>query len=348
MFDDKKTAGATMRLLLCVVVLMVQAVAAVSAEAGGSSVDEYYLWSEQQGVFDALFYGAKINPAAKHSGKRAGNLFQGGGIDTLGSQVGDWSPRRKQINRGAEQTADGIHCSADMSEDGSIVTEDWRGIPLSREYWFNPHGVWFRVPLGYLVPWPGDEYERLLRLRSPDNPDPPGLGLPTLIHFSFWMPDLRRPEHNRSDFVLSFRPCESGRPAPTEEQYVGGGTLKWPWLPGSTEPYFTPPDVRFERMQRNGEVQAVDDAGAPEGLSRVLVRGTGIRFFYSNYDVKVRSLFRCRVVNSVYICTGDVWWPDEYLGISIYFPRSQLGDWQSIADGARELVSEWRVDLTTK
>ena len=331
-----------MRLLLCVVILVVQAVATASAGAQGSYVDEY----GQQGVSDALLYGARINPAARHSGKRAGSLFQWGVTDTLGSQVGDWSPRRKQINRGAEQTADGTHCSADMSEGGSIVTEDWRGIPLSREYWFNPHGVWFRVPFGYLFLWPGDEYERLLRLRSPDNPDPPGLGLPTLFHFSFWMPDLRWPEHNGSYFARSFRPCESGRPAPTEEQYVAVGILKWPWLSGSTEPYFMPPDVRFERMQRNGEVQAIDDAGAPEGLSRVVVRGTKIRFFYSNRDVKIRSLFRCRVTDTVYRCIGDVWWPDENLGISINFPRSQLGDWQSIADGARELVSEWRVDST--
>ena len=348
MFDDKKTAGATMRLLLCIGALLVQTFASAFAEARGSYVDEYGLWSEQQGVFNALFYGAKMSSAARYSGTCACNLFEWRVTDALGSQVEDWNSRRKQINRGAEQTVDGIRCSADMSERGSAVTEDWGGIPLSREYWFNPHGVWFKVPFGHLFPWPGDEYERLLRLRSPDNPDPPGLGLPTLFHFSFWMPDLRWPEQNGSDFALSFRPCESGRPAPTDEQYVAVGVLKWPWLPGPTEPHFIPPDVRFEGMQRKGEVLAIDDVGAPEGLSRIVVRGTKIRFFYSNDYVKKRSLFRCRVVDSVYRCIGDVWWPNEGLGISINFPQSRLRDWQDIADGARKLLSGWRLNSVAK
>ena len=116
-------------------------------------------------------------------------------------------------------------CPPWIKETNPIPTkEKYYGVSLNHEYWTNPHGVWFRVPFAYfrqtIGGWLGRKSERLMRTRNPNNPVPEGYnGLAKGISFGFWMPDLRAPTRDWSEYT-SYQPCEDGRPKPIEEQFL--------------------------------------------------------------------------------------------------------------------------------
>ena len=240
-----------------------------------------------------------------------------------------------------------LFCPQNISVHNPRKTHDWRGVSLTREYWFNPLGVWFKVPFAYLTNWPSRLSEPLLRQRTPDNPSPPGTTPPPFLRFSFWMPDLRWPEHNRFN-VPSFRPCEDGRQPPGEDEYVVQATLEWPWLPDPEANGFILPSTKLANGQKVGTNILDPEAEAPEGLIRLRLSHTERPAFYTKPGVSPQGIFNCTINLVNHGCSGDFWWPEENLGMHLFFPYANIDEWQIIADNARTLLKRWHVSSLNK
>ena len=119
-------------------------------------------------------------------------------------------------------------CPRDWSASKPIVVEDYLGIPLGKEYYFNAHGTWLKIPYGYLNPWPHTRLEEI----TPKSVDADKIRPAQRIAFVFWMPTLRWPERDPLS-VPSFTPCEYGRRIPEDGEYVVEAAIEWPWLSDS-------------------------------------------------------------------------------------------------------------------
>lgn len=232
-------------------------------------------------------------------------------------------------------------CPLSVSPEAQIVTETWYGAPLEREYYLNPRGVWLKLPFGHFNPWPSRDAERLLRQRTPQNPQVPGLKQATGVSFAFWMPSLRWPERDRFS-VPSFRPCEDGRQI-SDVEFVVEAEIEWPWLPNPEKHGFITPETRYENGVRHLGLR-VDKKEF--GLTRLIQPATISPIFYHTEPGAMTQLsLRCSsdadaVPNPS--CDGNVWWPEEKLGLWIHFSKQDLPKWQEIIVAARELAYRWR------
>jgi hypothetical protein len=233
-------------------------------------------------------------------------------------------------------------CPPGTSPNAKTVTETWHGAPLDRKIHLNPKDVWFKLPLGYINPWPNREAERLLRQRTPQNPQVPGLAQATGVSFAFWMPSLRWPERDRLS-VPSYRPCEDGRTISASE-FIVEAEIEWPWLPEPEAQGFVTPEMRYGNQVRHLGLLA---AGQEFGLARLVRSGRAGPIFYSNtQNAKPQLSLRCSSdVDSPPpnpSCDGNVWWPDENLGLRVNFSKQDLPHWRQIVSAARELAYRWR------
>src|SRR5215216_5271826 len=88
-------------------------------------------------------------------------------------------------------------CPPSMSTNDLIITETWHDVPLSRERYINPMGVWLKLRFGYFSLWPNQNTEPLLRQRTPDTSNVPNRKQVAGIGFAFWMPSQCWPERDR-------------------------------------------------------------------------------------------------------------------------------------------------------
>lgn len=236
-------------------------------------------------------------------------------------------------------------CLPGISPDKPIVTQDWRGVPLAREYYLTSRGVWFKVPFGYINPWPNRDFEPVLRQRSPDMQDQSGLEK-TAVSFAFWMPSLRWPEQDRLSMPL-YRPCENGRPPPGEGEHIVEGIIEWPWLPNPEAAGYILPDQQFENRTGYSAGQYQYDVTYEHGLQRIEWGGGKLLFYRSEPNDVPRIFFRCTPPAGPQgnpLCDGRVWWPDDRLGLYLRFPRGDIGDWRRIAGAARTLALRWHAN----
>jgi hypothetical protein len=232
-------------------------------------------------------------------------------------------------------------CPPSISPGMQTVTKTWHGAPLDREYYLNPKGIWFKLPFGYLNPWPDRDAERLLRQRTPQNPRVPGLGDATGVTFAFWMPSLRGPERDRFS-VPSFRPCESGREI-SHSEFVVEAEVEWPWLPSPEKHGFITPEMRYENGVRYLGLRKEKEE---YGLIRLVgSKELGSIFYNTKPEAKMQLNLRCspdidEPPNPS--CDGNVWWPEEKLGLWVYFSKQDLPKWQEIITATRALAYRWR------
>ncbi len=234
-------------------------------------------------------------------------------------------------------------CPPFISPDKPIVTQDWRGVPLAREYYLTARGVWFKLPFGYMNPWPDSLSEPILRQRSPDMPDQSGLEK-TAVAFAFWMPSLRWPERNRFN-VWSYWPCENGRPPPGEGEYIVVATIEWPWLPNPEAAGYVLPDQQFENRTGYGSARGDYNVTSEHDLLRLEAHDGKLLFYHSEPGDVPRLFLTCTPPASPPgnpLCDGRAWWTEERLGLYLRFRRGDIADWRRIADAARTLALRWR------
>jgi hypothetical protein len=232
-------------------------------------------------------------------------------------------------------------CAPSASTTLPIVEQDSHGIPLAQEYFVPSRGIWFKVPFGYLDPWPSALAESLIRKYQPgvtvlEFPEK------TSVSVAFWMPSLRWPEHDRSS-VPSFRPCEQGRPVPASSEFIVEARISWPWIADGLESFVTPAvrtsnAIPYLKLLRDGE---------KHGLVRFRNSPANTRLTYSNLerDPNLQILIDCSPdvdppPNPS--CTGNVWFPKEKLGLWVHFSKQNLGAWKDIVAATRKLAYQWR------
>jgi len=245
-------------------------------------------------------------------------------------------------------------CPPWIKETNPIVTRDNRGVALDREYWTNPHGVWFKVPFAYfrsgLGGWLTRRTEPILRMRNPDNPVPKGTnGNATGIAFGFWMPSLRAPSRNWSSFT-SFQPCEDGRPKPTAEQFTVEAKIEWPWLKNYKEAGLILPEKRQRNIMSNEKNSSLSFVKFGDNKETVLIRlmqpqENGSLYYFNVPGSSPHFLWFCGSKNTKLpnpSCRGRVWWPEENLAAWVNFSKRNIKDWREILEGVRTLAYRWR------
>ena len=111
------------------------------------------------------------------------------------------------------------------------VTND--GIALDETILVRVHGVLFRIPAGYLVPWPKPAMRGQVNER--DN-----------LNFNFWMPEPRYVEIDDISIDGS-RPAERGRERPGRDAYVVKVRSLQPATKLDTPGYISP-EKRFQNF----------------------------------------------------------------------------------------------------
>lgn len=244
------------------------------------------------------------------------------------------------------------------------------GPPFTEKAYYWTGGVWFEMPLGYRNPWPvipslftdKDEYRGLLASFSLVTGFDPNTGEfnPALLKrerdelskFAFWMPSLRYVERDRAPTLT--RPCEAGRPPPTEAEYTVSFSIQWPFLPDSAD---SPPARRFKLAQErldNGQPLTGQYFAEPKYNLDRRVSGEQDYFIYRD-DGDLAAGFHCteRSGNEPGLqplCAGYVWQRSKDLILSVSFPidRGQGGTqelWREPVEAAIGLAEQWKSDL---
>ena len=279
--------------------------------------------------------------------------------------------------------ADEGQCPPWINEDQNIVEKTYRylrfsdrqpsgvGLELSIPSYFWERGVWFEMPFGYRNPWihlPHAEevtdkvkYTQWLGKSTYKGYDTEtgqfdaGLitkgGIDGL--FAFWMPSLRYVERNRWN-VPHYRPCEAGRPRPSDDEYVVTFNIEWPFLPDSES---SPPARRFriaaERLAK-GEPLTGQHSPIQEHNLDEEITGTKDYFIYSDDGNLVAQLYCVERRGGKPApnpgCAGHVWERSSDLILYIRFPadRGQRGSlelWREPVQAAITLAKSWMTGI---
>ncbi len=243
----------------------------------------------------------------------------------------------------------------DIAPDGRR-TGDYPSFSKNTYYW--KMGVWFEMPLGYRNPWPLEEWANTITNKEDYiawlsgsiykgyNPAT-GAFDPSLIqrsgidgNFAFWMPSLRWVERNRW-FTPQFRPCEAGRPRPTEDNYSVFFGIEWPFIQGSEASQFARPFLNAKKeLQETGRLLSQNHKNFEHNLNGPISGLKNYHVYSDDGDLAIK--LHCaelwgptkRAPNPA--CAGRVWQRSSDLILHIRFPADQ---------GQRENVERWRVPV---
>lgn len=233
-------------------------------------------------------------------------------------------------------------------------------------YWMM--GTWFRLPYGYINPWPHVEAgEKMLDRQAyieqlADRSFATGFDPETQSYnanlvtkgsvrgkFAFWYPSLRYVERDLM-MLPSQRPCEAGRKMPSSNAFVVMFRLLWPFSPESG---LSPPARTFRLKQENlsrGEPLPFFGMKSEEHAYYEPISGYKDYVIYQdNRDLSVNllcSAFYGEEASVNPLCKGEVWHKPSDLIFFIIFPseEGQLGreaKWMGPVKAAIDLVQQW-------
>lgn len=244
-------------------------------------------------------------------------------------------------------------------------------VPLDTPSYYWQQGQWFQMPLGFQNPWPNDKalpfstdrvlYEQLLSKRSKNTGFDPETKTynPDLItdkrfggkRFSFWMPSRRYVERDRRTSV-AMRPCEAGRPTPTENEYVVSFQMEWAFQ--WDENYLSPMqwfNTASKHLKETGRVIGQEFYSEDHSRNGPITGKRRFRIYEDDGDLVVMLrgwpfIGPKAPINP--ICDGRVWQRSTNLVLyfSIAGDRCQLGNeqrWKKPVHAAIELIKQWRV-----
>ena len=214
------------------------------------------------------------------------------------------------------------------------VTND--GIALDETILVRVHGVLFRIPAGYLVPWPKPAMRGQVNER--DN-----------LNFNFWMPEPRYVEIDDISIDGS-RPAERGRERPGRDAYVVKVRSLQPATKLDTPGYISP-EKRFQNFTSLPAPSSYSFYQEKFGLTRFWRHDWPhpqpkpfMQYRHAeNTDPQVN--LRCTPPHEAPpdpLCSGDVHFAGDDLGFYFRFPRSELPRWREIAEAVRALIKSWK------
>lgn len=230
-------------------------------------------------------------------------------------------------------------------------------------------GAWFRLPFGYLNPWPdSDDGEILLDKQAyvgqlSKNSSITGFDQKTQGYdvdlvtngglrgdFAFWYPSLRYVERNMFFLSSSYRPCETGRERPTSNDFVVKFWLKWPFLPesglsGPARPF----RIEKERHSKERPLSSSNLKRREDSYYEPISGFNDYAIYHDSRDLAVDlscHAFRGAEAPVRPQCRGDVWYKPSDLIFFITFPSDagQLGQeakWTGPVKAAIDLVQQW-------
>ncbi len=233
--------------------------------------------------------------------------------------------------------------------------------------WFT--GTWLSVPSGYLNPWSNSSYEaprtksQRMALVS-RNPSRTGFNTetkefdasllaksPESAWFSFWMPSLRYVERNMR-LGVNLRPCEAGRPLPSNEDYVVKFTILWANESGAQNSLAVQKLLRMEEhLEKTGQVFAQHLASREHTLNGPISGRRNYDIFSSSDELALDlncSPFFGSDISPNPLCHGVVWYKRAGLVARIMFPsdQGQIGEeefWRQPVEAVAELVRELKI-----
>ena len=208
------------------------------------------------------------------------------------------------------------------------------GVSASAFVEFEVKGRRFRVPAGYLLPWPSpDQLGHLNHFR--------GFG------FAFWMPDKRWVERNPF-FLPDFRPTEEGRGPPARESYVVFVRNVNVIGPTDSEGYVTPeqgyknwitgvlqPSLFVERVRSDLNLVEIERPPGPLATTYKHLPG-------ANPQILIDCTRDDPGINPS--CAGNVYFQKDGVAVFVQFSLTALPDWRFILQSARDLIRSWRID----
>lgn len=234
------------------------------------------------------------------------------------------------------------------------------GPDLRRKVFLKAYDVWLSMPLGYIQPWPiitSDDaqiFDRDRMLKISENQEVRPDTYPHTPRFAFWMPDLRYLERNMHG--LAWRhPCESGRPKPSNRQFIVDFHVIFP--PGGSD---------FEKSRASLGLQSamfprhkvLPQSQTSERAIEVIINGEGKAdgtkrtYIYSN-NTDLMAMFDCDpyITHSKLhpaLCRGFVWQRGTNTSLKIRIPSEDwiehdIDAWKKPAAAAVALVNKWRV-----
>ena len=233
-------------------------------------------------------------------------------------------------------------CPPEAAEDLPRVTTTEYGEPLDTPVEFEFQGTKFRIPLGYLVPWPRYAAHKCKLYGCPDKP----AEFPPRLRFSFWMPDGRYPERTANFFMK--RPCEAGRPRPTDDQYLVSVSVRYFRRPVPDTDAFASYISRLStRLYKNDlpDRWRIADHLSPSGHP-VYVNKIGggelnlVHYFEDAGDTAVST--KCSTI-SLSTCESVYWLRAEGLMFVVYYARERVEDRHLIEAKIEALLSQWEV-----
>jgi hypothetical protein len=241
-----------------------------------------------------------------------------------GSPIAGGAPPDRELAAGREG-------ARSQQKDGAARTETRQtkthsGIPLDEPISIEVRGVLFRVPAGYLDPWPTGLAQGVTNKRE-------------RLSVAFWMPD-KRPW---------FRPREPGRALPRPDEYIVDLTVPRPFL--ADDAGDLSPIQRYKNLIKVVGAQTGEAAVSFEkqhGLLRFWHTKDRNPFTYYRHleGTHPQLLLRCTPPEQALpnpVCDGYVHFESDGLGFYVVFSRDNLARWREIVTTARELLLTWRV-----
>jgi hypothetical protein len=244
------------------------------------------------------------------------------------------------------------------------------GPRLDAPSWYWKQGVWFKMPFGYQNPWPKQSYalavtdkQRYMATLSTMNYkgfDPKTETYdPELVtgegidgQFAFSMPGLRYVERDQW-YSPAFRPCEAGRPASSENDYVVRFHIDWPFLPGFEDSYLSR-RFRFaaEDLKNTGRVSEQEMKSAEHSRNGPISGSKEYNIYDDDGDLAVMLRCTAFVGKSAPLnpgCNGWIWQRSSQLSIFLAFPadQGQFGTekrWIAPVGGAIKLAKDWQAN----
>lgn len=163
----------------------------------------------------------------------------------------------------------------------------------------------------------------------------------TRFWFAFTLPDLQWSDIKFSGLVR-YRDCrdiEAGR----ADRYAVLATLDWPWLGEPELGIYLTPDRKMRNLFGT-QIASINKQPRQYGLVHFAKPPFNTpKIFGTKPGSSPQVIFRCledQLPNPT--CHGDVWWPEEKLGMYFRFSRQDLPEWKTITESARTLVARWR------
>jgi hypothetical protein len=220
----------------------------------------------------------------------------------------------------------------------------YKDVNLSDLYYHNILGVWVRMPVGYknLIGLGGPNVLKNLYKTKPLKPvEETTLGIG--YGSTFWMPSLRWFERDREN-VFGDRPCENGRPRPTQDEYLVDVGILWPWKADYLEHNTPPSQILKNVIELKIVVNTKPNAwGLIEGVDNgKKLSGSIYNIYFTDFGSEPEAYLRCSPDTPTPSCIGEIYYKKDNLAFRIRFPEDRLFEWKKIVDTTKKLLEQWR------